>query len=365
MVNDYAKATKELSTGPLYPVYLVCGRESFLQESYLVALRNRVFPAGTEATFDLNYLEVDAEEEPVEKALESAQTFPFLAERRLVLVKRPREFSAGKGKRPGVEESGGEEDDSADAPGLAEGGSEGPLLRYLAEPPPTTVLVFLVRGAPDRRKKLFKALDKVGLVVDCGPPKESEMPSWIRQRASQLGAQIAAEAAEALAARTGPDLTLADGEIKKLLTYCGGRPVQASDVELLVAGVAETSIFKLLDAVGARRPQEAMARLSRILVQGEPPVRILFMVARQVRLVLACQVMIDKGYTQREIEASLGLSPYAARTYISQRHNFSREELVWALGRILEADVDLKTSHGDARTILELCLLDLCRKQPA
>ncbi len=365
MVSDYSKATKDLTTGDLHPVYLVCGKEAFFQDSFLAALKNRVFPAGTEAAAEMNYFEIDAEEEPVEKALDMAQTFPFLAERRLVLVKRPRQFSGGSGKgrmAGGDEAADGEDEEEAGSPSPGEGGTEAALLRYLAVPASTTILVFLLRGTPDRRKKLFKALDKAGLVVDCAPLKEAEMPAWVRQRVSQLGGRIAPEAAEGLAARTGPDLTLANSEIRKLMIYCGSRAIQAADVDLLVAGVVETSIFKLLDAVGARRPQDALTRLSEISQQGEPPVRVLFMVARQVRMTLACQVMIDKGYTQKEIEAALGLSPYAARTYLGQRRNFSREELVWALGRILEADVDLKTSAGDPRAILELCLLDLCRK---
>lgn len=358
VVIDYSRAVKELSAGNLWPVYLVCGSEAFFQDLFVTALINRVFPPGSEAAMDLNYLRLDAEEEPLEKALAAAETYPLLSERRFVLVKHSQEFSGGKAKK-GAEVKAEEAEEKKEKDEAA-GGMETAVLRYLASPAPSSVLVFLVRGPADRRRRAFKALDRVGLVVDCGRLRESEIPSWVRQRVSQLGGRIRPEAAEVLASRAGCDLTMADSEIRKLIAYRGEEEVRPADVELLVSGLGETSIFRLLDALGARRPREAATRMMEMIEHGEPPVRILFMVARQIRLILACDGMLAKGCTPKEIESSLGISPYAAKSCLAQKRNFSREELVRALGRVLEADVDLKTSRGDPRTILELCLFDLC-----
>lgn len=340
---------------PIRPVYLLHGQESFLQTRFLQLLRKRLF--GDEAAVaDLNINDVDGAEHGWEAGLSAARTLPFLAERRLVILRDPPGLAGGKGSAAAA---AGGDDSEGDKPAKGQAEVEQRLEQFLQDPPATACLA-IVTDAVDKRRRLYKLLDKHAVVVDCVPLKPADMPGWIRQRTAELGGRITADAAERLALQIAPDLHVADQELRKLIAYSADDPIDADAVAAVASASAEATIWPLLDAVGQRRPQVALRLLRELLQQGEPPLRLLFMVTRQWRHLLQCKVLSEKGTSQKDIAAALGVPPFAVRNLLGQQRNFSREQLRRGLAQLLDTDVQLKSSPTEPRLLLEMCILGLC-----
>ncbi len=348
---DYPAARKELEGGKVRPVYLIHGKEGFFRDDLLSLLREKAL-GWPLADAEMNYAEFDGAGQPLDAPLGLAQTVPFLAERRMVvIVDAP--FLASR--------SGGGGGETAAPP--EEKGMDPALERYLAHPPSTSVLVFVQTGTVDRRRRAFRRLEEAGAAVECAPLRQDQLGSWIRARARALGSEVEPGAAEALAERLPADnLHLVNQELQKVLTHAGpGRPLGRGDVEAVAAGLGEVSIFRLVDAVATRDRHRALDLLKEALRRGEPPVRVLFMVARQLRLILGAKVMAERGMAPKEIETALGVKSFVARNCLAQGRHLSRAELVAGLGRVLEADVALKSASQEPRLALELCLVELTR----
>lgn len=354
---DAFAVINEVKAGRLRPVYLLYGKETFLRDRIFEAIRRQAVPAELE---DLNVTVLDGTEGPVGRALDLARTTPFLAPYRVVAVRDwpPLLGTQAKGGAKGETEDGG-----ADPAAPAGSGEETALLEYLTNPPPTTVLVLLAGEGVDRRRKLFRQLSTQHLAVECQVLKEQELVVWVRDRAEELGKRFELQAARELAQRLPPNLTLIDTELAKLVTYVGDAPaILRADVEAVVPGMPENNIFELLGCISRRERDRALGLLERMLRDGEPAPRLIFMIARELRLLLTVKVLSEQGQGPTSIEERLHLYPKVVRGLLDATRGFSRTDLVAALGRVLEADVAVKTSQMDPRLVLQLLLLDLSRK---
>ena len=339
----------EAKAGRLQPVYLIYGKETFLRDRAFQAIRRQAVPGELD---DLNVTIADGQAEPLEKSLEMAQTMPFLAPHRVVAVKDSPLFAARRGKSEAEE---GEAESH-----VPESGSEAALLRYLEHPSPDGVLVFLCGEGVDRRRKAYKALAGRYPAVECQPLREQEMLMWLRDRSEEMGKRLELRAAQELAQRIPADMALADSELAKLAAHAGeAAAITVEDVARVVSGVSESNIFELMGYISSKKRTRALALLERILREGEPVPRLLFMIARQVRLLLTAKVMAEQGHGPKSIEQRLRLFPSAVRSLLEASRGFSREELVAALGKVLKADIAVKTSQGEPRLVLELLLVDL------
>lgn len=145
-------------------VYLLEGVEENIKASALQQMRRAILPEGME---ELNETILDAPD--TAQIIAAAETMPFMADQRLVLV---REHGA-----------------------LQRGEADEKLLSYLPRVPDTTVLVFLHNGKADSRKKLYKAIDKLDGVVSFQTLDDRELNEWVRQRFSKAGKECTGAAA--------------------------------------------------------------------------------------------------------------------------------------------------------------------------
>lgn len=331
---NYTEAAREIESGTIRPVYLLFGREDYLQEELVARLRQALVPPGTE---EFNYHRLDGKSEgALTRALAMAETLPFMCDRRLVVV--------------------------ADVQGFGgDGGEIDTYLRYLERPAPSTCLVLIAGGEVDRRRRAVKMTEVAGAAVECTPPRGRDLTAWVGSRAARQGLRLTPEAIASLVESAGDSLRLLVGEVEKLALYAGpDRAVDAADVSTLVGRTAQENVFPLVDAVGERRIERALPLLKRILAQGEPPVRLLFMLARQFRLIAQVQDLFARGFTSGQVQTRLGLMSFQVQRYAAQARNFSPGELAAALARVLDADQEIKGGRLEAELALQLLLVDLC-----
>ncbi|GAW93463.1 DNA polymerase III subunit delta [Calderihabitans maritimus] len=336
---NYQQLLTKIEKNEIAPVYLFYGEEKFLFQEVLEALKNKIVTSGCS---DFNYDVLDGSEVPVARIVEAANTLPVLAERRLVVVKEAEMFRSRSAEKSGSKDE------------------EKMLLDYLSRPLPSTCLVFTVEGKVDARKRLYRAVQEKGEVVNFPLLKGKALSAWVKKRVEQRGKRIEFPALQYLVAAVGENLFLLENEIEKICTFLGDKDIiTLSDITDLISKTEEGNIFRLVDAIGERKTEKAVLLMREMLNWGEPPLKILFMIARQFRLMLQVKGLLEKGFSEKQIARELQLHPYVAQKCLQQSRNFSRANLEEALRRMLELDIAVKTGQGDPVYLMEIALLSL------
>ncbi|SHK79121.1 DNA polymerase III subunit delta [Desulforamulus aeronauticus] len=343
----YKGLMNSLARGVVSPVYLLYGEEEYLKEKAVAKFREVLLPQA--ADFNLDLLDGETAELPSVVAL--AENLPFMAERRLVIVKSAPWFSS-KGK------SGG---DPA-AEGKA-GSQEGILLQYLSNPSPTTCLIFIARDSVDRRKKLFKAVSAAGAAIDFKALKAQEMVTWVNQRLKAASKQIEPAAAKALVEVNGKlGLLNLQHEVEKLLCYLGERNlVELQDVQQVAVNNIEQNIFNVVDDVASGQTSRALHGIRELLAQKEQPPKILALLARQFRIALQVAILAKEGYAEREMASRLGLPDFVVRKTLQQCQRSGATKIRRALQQLAELDADMKRGQQDFPSAIETMLINFSR----
>ncbi len=336
---DAVKVLTELSREtPLYPAYVLTGEEDYLKDQVLAGIKSRVLgpaAAGTGLGADggLNFQAFDGHETSAAAVTQMAETFPFLAERRLIVVKDP---------------------DLSDPA----------WPKYLESPQPTTCLVLYCHaGQGVRALTPFKDAGKKGnvAVVECAAPKPRELVGWVTERARAAGKVMPRDAAQILVEAIGPNLLALDGEVQKIATYVGAKPsVTAADVQAVVGRVTMPQVFEYIDAVVSGDTGAALSRLSGMLGPPGSELQILATVHSHYRKLVVARSMLDDRVPADDILPRLYANSWAAEKCLSQARGLTQPETRKAISRLFEADLAIKTGQQEPRLALELLSLDLC-----
>lgn len=346
---DYQGLVKSLERRLVSPVYLLYGEETYIRDEVVSMFKDKLLPP---KVLDFNLDILDGGQAAPDEIATLAATMPFMAEKRLVIVKNAEFF---KSRRKNKDENTEEVKEERSPAG------EKALLDYLSNPATSACLVFTA-GSVDKKKKLYKAIEKSGQVVEFSPLKGRELNLWLEHRFAAAGKKAEPTAMAELITAVGNNLQQLAGEVEKLISYTGQRStVKRDDVTTLVGKTVELSIFDLVDAAGEQKYEKAVKMLREMVIYGEPPVRILMMIARQFRLLLQVKVLHSAGLMEKQIATKMQLHPYVTGKCMRQSRNFQREELEQSLEEILAADVAIKSGQQEPLLALEILLAHLCR----
>jgi DNA polymerase III delta subunit len=239
------------------------------------------------------------------------------------------------------------------------------LVALAAELPDGTALA-LIEERPSRDigkppallKRLESAVrERGGRVVERLSPRRGELRGWVVRHAQERGIAIEPRAAALLADRVGgavwesdiergEQTRLADGELRKLATYAGERPIGVADVEVLTPDTRPASVFAITNAVDRREPAAAAAALQRALEEGQPVLRIMASLAGRVSDLIATRDLITRGVAPDEMarRVARGNAPMARRL-AEAAGRYRPEELDAMLIGLFEADVAIKSNE--------------------
>jgi len=338
--------------------YILHGKEEFGQSEELASMRARLAD-GDQAMAQLNTTILDGKYLTLGELRHACDTIPFLYDRRLVIVHGLLSWLVqGKG---GKEEGTQESQETASRRSFLD-----ELAAYLPILPPTTRLVFVEERTLTASHPVLKLAREEGqkdraFVKHFKLPKEWELPNWIQQRARDEGGEISWDASRLMATLAGNDLRLLDQEIDKLLLYANGQQVTETHVRALVSRARESSVFDLVDHVGRREADKALRLLHRLLDEGEPPLRLMAMLARQVRILIQVSELQASRMTQDQIAKRLKLHPYVVKKGLAQAHNFDMRQLEKAHALLVETDWMIKTGEMEGVLALDMLVVSLTR----
>lgn len=345
----YVDLINSLEQGNIAPVYLFYGEENYLREKALEKFREKLLPPPT-ADFNLDVL--DGEEVAEQEIVLRAQTPPLGTGWRMVIVRHALFFAASDKKGGSAGTSSRKISQSRER--------ESPLLDYLKQPSPTTCLIFNTGHPVDQRRRLFKAIKQTGRVVEFPYLKPRDLVRWLDRQARLAGKTIAPPVAELLVRRVGPSLSVLSHEIEKAIAYIGQRKfILDEDIYRLTVPLVEENIFNVVDAIGERRVGQALTGIRELLLKGQPGPVILAMVARQFRLILQAFELTERRSPPGELAGQLGVPPFVARKVVAQTANFSREQVIMVLKKLLDLDRAVKSGRQEFYPGMEMLMLEL------
>lgn len=309
----------------LLPAYLIVGADELKRDAAVRRLRSHV-PADM-ADFNLDELDGASLEEPGQ-LISSAQTMPFCADFRLVIVN-----GAGQLAKP-VSEA---------------------VVSYLADPNPQCVLC-LVAEKLAKNTRLYKAVAKVGphSVIDCAPLKRWELPPYVVKLAQKRGLSMDNAAAQELVERVGESTVALDNQIATLAQLVGdaGR-ITLADVEANVAQIAEVSPWAFADAVCERNAPRAMEMLN--LMKAPSLVFLHSVLVGRLRE-LICAKSLDARGAASGLARELGRQSWQVKNHVRWSRAFGEEELVELFGQAAVCERALKGSQDSEAAFVRFML---------
>lgn len=301
-------------------VYLLYGEEAYLKKLYKEKLKDALL--APEDTMNLNIYEGKGID--VREVISQADTMPFFADRRLLLIEGSGMFKSA-------------------SPEMAE---------YIPKIPEETCIVF-VEDEVDKRGKLYKAVKKVGRAVELGRQDEKTLMNWVLTILRREKRQITSATMELFLSKTGNDMELIGNELEKLLCYTLGREViAAEDVEAVCANRTENKIFEMINAIAQKQQKKALDLYYDLLALKEPPMRILYLITRQFNLLMQVKELKGQGFDQAGIASRLGVQSFIIRNYLRQAERFTQEQLREAVQECVETEEAVKTGRmGDSMSV--------------
>jgi DNA polymerase III delta subunit len=195
-----------------------------------------------------------------------------------------------------------------------------------------------------------------GRVESCIAPRRAELAAWIRRRAEVAGLKIEGRAAAALADRVGgavlesdvergEQTRMADGELRKLATYAGERPITHEDVELLVADTQPASIYAITNALDRQDRASAANAVRRAIDEGQPVLRIMGALQGRVSDLIVARDLSARRATPQELTKRVGRgNARMAQRLAEAAGRYDQAELEAMLAGLFEADLAIKTN---------------------
>ncbi|MCR5639963.1 MAG: DNA polymerase III subunit delta [Lachnospiraceae bacterium] len=317
---------EQLKSGNLKPAYLLYGDEDYLKQMY----RKRLLAATVKEGDTMNFMSYEGASINVHEVIDFADTMPFFADSRVVLVENSGFFNRSV-------------DDLAD---------------YFSHMSETAFLVF-VEEKVDKRSRTYKEFAKVGEVVELKFPDEKELQAWVGGRVKRAGKQITMDAWEEFRNRCSTNMENMDRELDKLLDYCADKPaISKKDVMDICIDSSEERMFVLVDGMGEKNARKTMMAYQDMLSRKVSPMYILGSLEGQIRSILQTKVYLNQGMRKPDIQKALGLKyAFFVDKYQKMGKNFSEGQLERMLIECASFDEQMKSGKLDPQVAVEMLLL--------
>ena len=320
---------EDIKTGQFNHVYLLCGEEDYLRGVY----KDKLVKAMTVPDDNMNFTVFEGKNIEVGKVIDLAQTLPFLAPRRVILIENSGFFKS----------------------------SQEQLAEYMKEIPEDTYFIFCEKEV-DKRSKLYKAVKNEGYISEFGIQDEATLQKWILQLVAKEQKQISSQAMELFLSKTGTDMANIQSEFEKLACYTMDKDaIMPEDVEAICTERVQNRIFDMVEAVAGRRQKQALSLYYDLIALKEPPMRILFMIARHFNLLMQTKSYLLRRMDQRMIAEKMSLAPFIVRKYMNQASKFELSFLRRMVEECVDAEERVKKGKMTDIIAVEMLIIEASR----
>jgi len=314
----------EIKNGNYKPIYFFMGEEAYYIDKLSDYIESNVLNAAEKG---FNQMVLYGRDTTVEDIVSNAKRFPMMADHQVIIVKEAQDLSRTIEK----------------------------LASYAENPQPSTILVINYKYKKlDKRKALYKAINKAGLVFESKKLYENQVADWIRRVLSGSNYQIAPKAAQMLVEFLGTDLGKIDNELNKLkIILPQGTQITPVHIEQNIGISKDFNNFELRKAVGEKNSLKAfkIAKYFADNPKDNPFVVTITLLFNFFSQLLLLHGMADKS--PRSVAAALKINPYFVNEYLTAARYYPMKKVSAIVGILREFDVKGKgvasnaVPHGD------------------
>ncbi len=308
-------------------IYLLFGEEDYLKKQYKNKLKAAICGDDT-----MNYSYFEGKNCDATEIKGICETLPFFADKRLVIVENSGFFKSANDT----------------------------INEYIDSVPETTCMVF-VESEVDKRSKLFKKVKDLGYVCEMAEQNQAMLEQWVVGLLNQNGMMITKNTLEKFLTYVGSDMENISKELEKIICYAMGRDVvNDADVDAVCSIQISSKIFDMIDAMSNKNRARALELYNDMMALKEPPMRILFMLARQFNIMLQVYELSKRGVANSEIASKAGIQPFIVgkiTRQLSGKNGFTGKLLVEALRDCVNVENDIKNGRMDDRAGVEMILI--------
>jgi len=331
-------------------LYVLMGQDDFSISQAVEEIKKGM---GDPSLLSANTTILDGQQVSLDQLKAACETVPFLAEKRLVIIKgllerfEPKDKTSRKAKiRPRQNEHKS-------------------LAAYISSIPDSTILV-LIDGKIRSGNPLLKELSGRAEIKSFPLLRDDKLRQWIQRRVEGEGGSISPQAVSLLAHIVGGNLWTMANEINKLVLFVSGRRIEQEDVRMMTGYAQEANVFAMIDAILEFKAGEAEQLLQQLLQRGAAPAYLLVMLSRQVQLMVRAKELRRQGKAETVVQNRLGLtSEFALRKTLEQADRYPLERLREIYQKLLQTDLSIKTGKYGGELALNILIAELCQKRRA
>lgn len=325
------RLNEDLKTRNFGHIYLLYGEEAYLKKHYKRRFQQAILPEGD--TMNFSYFE--GKDTNITEVIDIAQTMPFFSERRLIVLE-----NTGFLKNA--------------CPQLAD---------YLKAVPESTYFL-LIENEVDKRGRVYKAVKEHGHITELARQDADTLTKWILGLVKREGKKIAASTVRYFLEKEGTDMENLQNELEKLFSYTMERDsITAEDIDVVCTSQIKNKIFDMVDAVALKDQRRALQYYYDLLALKEPPMRILYLLTRQFRILLQTKELVAQGADKKQIAEKIKVPPFSVGKYQNQARMFYKEEIVCVLERAADMEEAVKTGRLSDTLSVELFIVEFSREK--
>jgi DNA polymerase-3 subunit delta len=286
-------------------IYYFYGEEEFLMNQEVNRIRSAILK-GNNSNFHILY----GKESNVNEVINLARSIPLMGGNRVVIVKEADNLKGIDSEK---------------------------FISYIKKPVKSTSVIFIAKKA-DFRKRYIQVLKNLNLLREFNLLKYSDLKSWVLKEVKRYDKMISEDAVNTLIDILGNNLYILHNEIAKLVNFVGYRKkIKLEDVREIISDIGNETIFDLLNSIVRKERNRSIYLINRLINNGIPPLLILNMIIRHIRMIWIGMEMLNDGISSNEIWKNIRINP----KYLK---GISIDELKKLFSKLQYVDTSLKSS---------------------
>lgn len=312
-MDEVKQLISDIRKGAVKPIYFLMGDEPYYIDSIAGFIEEQVLK---EEEKGFNQLILYGRDVTVEEIMGYAKRYPMMAERQVIIVREAQELHRT------IEN----------------------LASYAENPQPSTVLVCAYKYKTiDKRKKLYKAVLKSGVVYESKKLYENQVIDWIRRVTDGKNYSISYKAAQMLVEFLGTDLSKINQELTKLqLVLPPGSEFTPEAIEKHIGISKDYNNFELRKAIAERNVLKA-CQIIQYFAQNpkdNPLVVTLALLYQFFSQLLRYHGLSDTS--PKHAASALGVNPYFIGEYQAAAKQYPMKKVSGIIAQLRDADVKSK-----------------------
>lgn len=327
-----SRIKEELQKKKLRGFYLFVGEDTFKQDHYADQVASVLFAGSASPVKDILY----GDELEPERLLDDARTLSLWDPQKMILIRHGERVSAKQWE----------------------------ILLPLIQDPPERCTLLVQAAKVDGRVKFFQAVAKAGeavVQVKLEPAVAGEWNLWLQSFLRDCGKELAPDARQLLVDwNSGGSLSELKHALDRAALYAGEHPeIKKEHIAAVGFKVSPEDVFGFSGGVLSGDRGAALALLESLLRQGEEPIALVGLLARQYRWLLGILASRAEGKSDTSITSEWGIFPGAAKVLLPASRRLGGKGVIQGLARLAEADALLKSSRLPSSHIITRLVLQL------